>query len=99
MSLEKQLTPEADGPLGMLNRSFSKFPPIANVKQRLSPISQKKILTIKGKTYRRSDILAYKKYFDSLSDSKTGKLTLEGNGRMVLIRIQSTCELFRGPIT
>ena len=40
-------------------------------------MKNKNIITIQGKTYKRKDILAYKKYFDSIDEKGTGFLKLQ----------------------
>ena len=37
----------------------------------------KSILTVKGKTYKKKDIVIFKKYFDSIDEDHTGLLTLD----------------------
>ena len=38
-------------------------------------MKHRNILTIKGKSYKKKDILAYKKYFDSIDEKRHGALT------------------------
>mmetsp|Transcript_1026 Transcript_1026/g.1014 ORF Transcript_1026/g.1014 Transcript_1026/m.1014 type:complete len:135 (+) Transcript_1026:730-1134(+) len=38
---------------------------------------KKNILTVKGKTYKKNDILSFKKYFDTIDEECTGHLTLD----------------------
>ena len=40
------------------------------------PFLNKNIITIKGKSYKWSDILCYKKHFDSIDEGKKGKISV-----------------------
>lgn len=39
-------------------------------------VPNKNIITIKGKTFKRNDVLGFKRFFDEIDEGKTGKMTI-----------------------
>jgi len=61
--------------------SSQMFPPIglkqSLVLESLHKTKLKNIITIKGRSYTKADILQIKAYFDSINESKSGKITID----------------------
>lgn len=59
------------------NSAFPFQTEMPDIQKKSSLRDNKNIITIKGRTYKRADVLGFKRYFDDIDELKTGKMRLE----------------------